>query len=927
MLPYYIKTSSGPGNIARLLNISPAIAQLFVNYDRAAAFALAKMWQYTLDEDPDADWGYDNVDLAQKAADWLAGSYEDIDGGSVDSKWPEFLKKNRWAIPEVSKYTGDDQYALFNELYNKAGVQLPIDESQAVLSFPDGFKWVVLTSPEQYAEEGFLMSHCGAPTDGDMYSLRDANGLPHITAEVLELSDTVKEITQVYGRGNSDPSPKYQSYIDAFFKHMMGKTQAEWTSEDDERVKQELGEDYLQPGEEAAYLEFTRKLFADEGRAPTQDEANNFHATYAQRTAAVNIVDEPEHKSPQPVGDLSPETAYPAGEQPSSQSGAPSTMKGRPLVASDLETTVGEAIGEASMCWDPIPEGAFDSSHASDIIVTLLDAIRGKTAETGQDLGDLTTTPAPQGDSKMKSVHDQGDSYTNDNTGEGTIHMGIVTSKPSVYPPHSSGDGPLGERFDDTDDIIVHATVGTGCDPYRIGSLYSYAELLPQHQHEVDINWKRRKGRHFMWLRTSMHLPELLNESRQWYDKNRDKKWKISDRERVVDLAEVFMKGATVTPLLVSPAGEKNGGLWEGYHRLNALHMLDTDAVPVLMKVDLRDQDWKIKLAGEHREPWIAVDLDGTILNEGPHEGDGRPPLGEPFPGAKEVLQGFMDQGYRVSIWTARQYFEDDNSENAEWQTEIDKHLKYHQIPYTDIYVGKKPPADVFIDNKAIHFDGSWPDMTSQTEMMLRQGHIRLMSKQHSGCFIGLNVPVKSARAVAVEGGESPDDMHITMFYQKGLSHEDAAEVERIWTDIWDLAKPIRVKLHKTDIFDATKHSDDKDVLICPVDSQDLHDLHDDLLIELEAAGIELDQTFPEYKPHVTLKYLDDGEEYPDAIRAIEFEIDDYIFDPGSGEIEKDAHDGTFSVSDDAPDAYTNANETRQDLSIDRSPSTEHLKR
>jgi 2'-5' RNA ligase len=556
--------------------------------------------------------------------------------------------------------------------------------------------------------------------------------------------------------------------------------------------------------------------------------------------------------------------------------------------------------------------------------ITLADVVR--MAEIGQDLDDLTTSPPPQGDSKMTSVHNQGDSYTNDNTGEGTIHMGAIGSKPSTYPPHSSGDGPLGERFDDTDDIIVHATVGTGRDPYRVGSLYSYNELIPQHQHEVDINWKRRRGRHFMWLRTSMRLPELLSESREWYDKNRDSKWKIADRERVVDLAEVFMKGATVTPLLVSPVGEVNGGLWEGYHRLNALDILAAQSVPVLMKVDLRDTDWKIKLADEQREPWVAVDLDGTILNEGPHEGDGRPPLGEPFPGAKEVLQSFMDQGYRVSIWTARQYFEDDDSEGAEWQAEIDKHLKYHQIPYSDIYVGKKPPADAFIDNKAIHFDGSWPDMAKQTEMMLRQGHIRMMAKKHTGCFIGLTVPAKAASALAVEGGESADSMHVTMFYQKGVTDEEAAKIEEIWTELWDQYRPLRIKLSKTDVFDASEHSDNKEVLICPIDSDDIQELHSTLLERIESAGIELRQSFPDYKPHVTLKYLDDGEEYPDHIDHVSFEIDQYEFDPGSG-VEKEAHDGTFSISDDAADSYTDVDGSRGDLSVDRAPSTEHLKR
>ncbi len=41
-------------------------------------------------------------------------------------------------------------------------------------------------------------------------------------------------------------------------------------------------------------------------------------------------------------------------------------------VSDDLNTAIGEAIGEASMCWIPSPTGIFDSSRASRIVDDLL---------------------------------------------------------------------------------------------------------------------------------------------------------------------------------------------------------------------------------------------------------------------------------------------------------------------------------------------------------------------------------------------------------------------------------------------------------------------------------------------------------------------------------------------------------------------------
>ena len=303
------------------------------------------------------------------------------------------------------------------------------------------------------------------------------------------------------------------------------------------------------------------------------------------------------------------------------------------------------------------------------------------------------------------------------NTSEGgdpSMKFGSSDKEEAVGAPYGHLVGPESNYMDKDHkmNITMFAKVDKGEDPYEEGVIYGYDDLLVQHQKDVIANWGDQRedgGKGFLWLRTNMKTADILSESARWYHKNRNKKWKLEDRDKVLHLANLIMDGATITPLMVSPKGEPKGGCWEGYHRLATADMLQIKCLPVIMKIDPADLDWQEKVAQHERQPWAAIDLDGTILVEDGEHHEGRPPLGEPYPGAKEALQELVDAGVRVSIWTARQYFEDDDRDNSDWQAEIDEHLKYHQIPYTDIYVGKKPPADVFIDNKSVAFKENWP--------------------------------------------------------------------------------------------------------------------------------------------------------------------------------------------------------------------------
>ena len=93
----------------------------------------------------------------------------------------------------------------------------------------------------------------------------------------------------------------------------------------------------------------------------------------------------------------------------------------------------------------------------------------------------------------------------------------------------------------------------------------------------------------------------------------------------------------------------------------------------------------------------LAVDLDGTLLK------DDHPALGKPIPGLDAVLKAVRAAGWVVVIWTVR-------TEDSK----IRKYLEEEGIPFD--YINENPYgpaggsrkiyADVYLDNRAIQFDG-----------------------------------------------------------------------------------------------------------------------------------------------------------------------------------------------------------------------------
>lgn len=133
------------------------------------------------------------------------------------------------------------------------------------------------------------------------------------------------------------------------------------------------------------------------------------------------------------------------------------------------------------------------------------------------------------------------------------------------------------------------------------------------------------------------------------------------------------------------------------------------------------------------------------------------------------------------------------------------------------------------------------------------------MEDSRAVLFIGLKI--KGADSLAIEGGEDPDDFHVTLAYghfdTNGHDEDDISCRVQYVIDQVKVGIPDKIRFDAIRRFQASESSDGKDVIYAQVAAGQLEEAHEFLLKALKERGIKLEETFPEYKPHMTLAYID----------------------------------------------------------------------
>lgn len=106
---------------------------------------------------------------------------------------------------------------------------------------------------------------------------------------------------------------------------------------------------------------------------------------------------------------------------------------------------------------------------------------------------------------------------------------------------------------------------------------------------------------------------------------------------------------------------------------------------------------------------WIGVDLDDTLLQRD----------GSPEDEAGDAMRELLEAGHRVTIWTAR-FARIQEKDHTKMRLQIEDELNLADVPFSDIWMGPKPPCDLFIGDNLVPYLGDWPQALATAKIMLK---------------------------------------------------------------------------------------------------------------------------------------------------------------------------------------------------------------
>lgn len=129
---------------------------------------------------------------------------------------------------------------------------------------------------------------------------------------------------------------------------------------------------------------------------------------------------------------------------------------------------------------------------------------------------------------------------------------------------------------------------------------------------------------------------------------------------------------------------------------------------------------------------------------------------------------------------------------------------------------------------------------------------------KHVGLFIPL--PRYLARQYPIDGrkGEDKSPPHLTFCYLGDFDDAKKDELVATLNRMMPAVPPLELKLDNVTTF---QNDDDQTIVHNPVSGQNLHAAHYAVKNALARRGFQPDDKFSEYKPHVTIEYVDPGNE------------------------------------------------------------------
>jgi hypothetical protein len=181
----YIKTRR---YLALLPSVNTIIKDLIANSDRPQL--------PTKPNDLDIETGNRLLQELDYIRDWYNDPERTDKSNHLTMSWTDSMQKSReYHEEQASKADNTTSLAIGQG-------------EKVIVKFDDGYYWLNLN--RNYCKsEADAMGHCGR-TNGNLFSLRDRLGRPHITAGI---DNNDKICYQIFGKGNSTPDEKYHKKI------------------------------------------------------------------------------------------------------------------------------------------------------------------------------------------------------------------------------------------------------------------------------------------------------------------------------------------------------------------------------------------------------------------------------------------------------------------------------------------------------------------------------------------------------------------------------------------------------------------------------------------------------------------------------------------------------------------------------------------